>query len=727
MANCTSRPKRNPLPSEANSTRRPPPSQFNFDIPATDTREAPIPDVDITMEELRAIISSFTKDTAPGLSGITYALVKWAFDADPDGILEFYKLCIKRGVHPKAFKAALVVVVPKPSKADYTNPRAYRPIALIECLGKILEKIVAKRLDFFAEHYGLVNRNQFGARTGSSTTDAGLSLTHDVHTAWKNDLVLSTLNFDIKGYFDFVRKSKLCEKLYKKNIPLNYVQWVHSFLSDRMVTFSVDNIRGTAEPVDNGIPQGSPVSPVLSSYFSSDLLELFTSADIVFEDYSEKPVAAYLYVDDGQLRATSNSIANNCRILELAYGVVGMWMTDNFLQLDKEKRELMHFSRRQRDSLHRNPDNFVTLPNFDRTQTVHKPCTEVRWLGIYFDPKLNFKNHVKIMCDRARASVNALSILGNSQRGTGTNTLRNVYNATVPSVLTYASPVWFTGHRQKTLIQPITVVQNAALRRIAGVFRTTNVAALEALLSIPPIHSKLMSLNYSYASRLNSLSPSHPILFRLPPSWKRTHAEFPYPTHPASPLVKLASHGDPKGPSEFKQLLPPWDPPLTSHPDISTEYGKRWFEKHKTTSAAEKKRYIKLELELTEIDVQNARGTKRGLVCFTDGSFFEGNAGGAFVFYHSPITFPAEMTAWFGHTLIPMGPMCSAYDAEMLALVRAAEDIVNRLEHNAYYAANNHVMFCFDNQGAVQALLGHTPKTNREWYYRFKTRHPSAN
>jgi hypothetical protein len=210
------------------------------------------------------------------------------------------------------------------------------------------------------------------------------------------------------------------------------------------------------------------------------------------------------------------------------------------------------------------------------------------------------------MCDRARASVNALSILGNSQRGTGTNTLRNVYNASVLSVLTYVSPVWFTGHCQKTLIQPIISVQNATLRHIAGVFRTTNVAALEALLSIPPIYSKLMSLNYSYTSRLNSLSPNHPILQHLPKEWKRNQTEFSHLTHPASPLVKIAVLGDPKGPSEFKQLLPPWDPPLSSCPAISVEYGKRWFEKHKTTSAAEKKRYIKLELELTEIDVTNA-------------------------------------------------------------------------------------------------------------------------
>ena len=52
------------------------------------------------------------------------------------------------GIHHPRWKCALVVAVPKPGKKDYSSPCSHRPIQLIECLGKLVEKIVAKRLTF---------------------------------------------------------------------------------------------------------------------------------------------------------------------------------------------------------------------------------------------------------------------------------------------------------------------------------------------------------------------------------------------------------------------------------------------------------------------------------------------------------------------------------------------------------------------------------------------------
>jgi hypothetical protein len=171
----------------------------------------------------------------------------------------------------------------------------------------------------------------------------------------------------------------------------------------------VDGIRGDADAVSNGTPQGSPVSPVLSSYYTSDLLDIFDDGSVHFPDVAEQPVQLSLYVDDGQLCAVSPSCSTNASLLENAYGLVHMWMFDNGLQLDKEKHELMHF---KRGAAALNP---VTLPNFDGSITQHAPSSVVRWLGIFFDPKLNFKQHVKIMAVRAKSNASALSILGNSQ------------------------------------------------------------------------------------------------------------------------------------------------------------------------------------------------------------------------------------------------------------------------------------------------------------------------
>ena len=63
------------------------------------------------------------------------------------------------------------------------GPRSYRPISLLECLGKLLEKLMAARITYEVGRFNLVPTNQFGGRDKSSVIDASLSLTHDIQAA----------------------------------------------------------------------------------------------------------------------------------------------------------------------------------------------------------------------------------------------------------------------------------------------------------------------------------------------------------------------------------------------------------------------------------------------------------------------------------------------------------------------------------------------------------------
>src|SRR5882757_7051249 len=103
------------------------------------------------------------------------------------------------------------MVIPKPGKKDYTTPRAYRPIALLECFGKLIEKLVAKHLTFLGGKFNLISPNQFGGRSNTSTVDTGLSLVHDIQSAWHNGKILLTLMCDFKGYYDHIgHKALIC-------------------------------------------------------------------------------------------------------------------------------------------------------------------------------------------------------------------------------------------------------------------------------------------------------------------------------------------------------------------------------------------------------------------------------------------------------------------------------------------------------------------------------------
>ena len=151
-------------------------------------------------------------------------------------------------------------------------PKSHRPIQLIECLGKLIEKIVARRVTYDLGRYDLLPFNQFGSRTNSSCLDAALALTHDIQTARSKGLVSTFLAVDIKGFFNHVDHDRLVTVLHYLGFPPQIVKWVKSFLQGRFVRVQVDDCIGDPHPQNVGAPQGSPVSPILTCIYSSIVL-----------------------------------------------------------------------------------------------------------------------------------------------------------------------------------------------------------------------------------------------------------------------------------------------------------------------------------------------------------------------------------------------------------------------------------------------------------------------
>ena len=226
-----------------------------------------------------------------------------------------------------------MVMLKKPNKKDPSAPRSYRPITLEECLGKLLEKIVAKRLQYFANALGLLPSNQFGGRERASVTDAVVSLVTDIQEAWQHREVYSILACDVQGFFDNVGHHHLRQALLKLQLPTELVNWTMSFVSNRAVAISFDGYCGPARPKpDHGIPQGSPVSPILAQLFAGSALTLFDGTDITLR----------AFVDDHLLGCSSPSVLANTVKLQRGYDRLATHLASLGLSLDSAKTEVMH-------------------------------------------------------------------------------------------------------------------------------------------------------------------------------------------------------------------------------------------------------------------------------------------------------------------------------------------------------------------------------------------------
>jgi len=106
-----------------------------------------------------------------------------------------FNACMQVGYHPREWRDARVVVIPIPAKPYYSQPKAHRPIALLECLGELQEKVVTKRLLFEFTTQELIPTTQFGGRNASSCLDAAFTLFRDVDAAYANKLKCCILLF----------------------------------------------------------------------------------------------------------------------------------------------------------------------------------------------------------------------------------------------------------------------------------------------------------------------------------------------------------------------------------------------------------------------------------------------------------------------------------------------------------------------------------------------------
>ena len=74
-------------------------------------------------------------------------------------ILSLANACLSLHRWPRHFKESVSVIIPKPGKPAYNTLKAFRPIVLLNTLGKLIEKMVARQLQFDAVKYGILHPN----------------------------------------------------------------------------------------------------------------------------------------------------------------------------------------------------------------------------------------------------------------------------------------------------------------------------------------------------------------------------------------------------------------------------------------------------------------------------------------------------------------------------------------------------------------------------------------
>ena len=97
------------------------------------------------------------------------------------------------GYWPSHFKRSMTIVIPKPNKQSYNSPKSFRPIVLLNTLGKLIEKVISKRLQFLTILNNFIHPSQLGSLKFKSMIDVGVALTHII---WSSCYELRSVGLD---------------------------------------------------------------------------------------------------------------------------------------------------------------------------------------------------------------------------------------------------------------------------------------------------------------------------------------------------------------------------------------------------------------------------------------------------------------------------------------------------------------------------------------------------
>ena len=447
-----------------------------------------VPWPELTMEEVERKVFATSGWKAPGDDGLPAAVWKQIWPVVKHRVLQLFQTSLAAGILPTQWRHARIIPLKKPEKGKYTTAKAWRPISLLATLGKILESVVAERVSYAAETFGLLPANHFGARKQRSAEQALLVLQECIYKAWRSRKVLSLISFDIKGAYNGVCKERLLQRLQARGIPPSIVRWIDAFCSDRTATIQVNGYNSPTQPLPQaGLPQGSPLSPILFLFFNADLVQ----------ERINNNGGSIAFIDDYTAWVTGPSAeANYIGIQQIVEKAV-QWEKRSGATFETAKTVLVHFTR----ATHRS----CSAPIAFKGEEI-APKSEVKILGVIMDSALRYRNHIARTATKGLNAALALKRL----KMLSPVSARKLFNATVAPVIDYASNVWMHAAKESGMAT-LNRAQKIGAQAITGAFRTVAVAVAEAEAYIRPIQQRQFERAVKLWIGIQTFPDTHPL------------------------------------------------------------------------------------------------------------------------------------------------------------------------------------------------------------------------
>ena len=222
------------------------------------------------MAELQEGLDGLKLRKSPGKDGVTNEMLKNLGRGAKETLLKVINVSWKTGKTPAAWKEAIMVPILKPGK-DKLDPASYRPISLLSCIGKLMERMVNRRLCWHLESKELLVSWQNGFRQHRSTEDQVAYIAQEIEDGYQAREHTLAVWVDMEKAFDTVWREALKLKLLRMGVTGRMFEWLAQYLENRTARVQVEGKLSRKRTLEQGVPQGGVLSPTLFLVFVNDI------------------------------------------------------------------------------------------------------------------------------------------------------------------------------------------------------------------------------------------------------------------------------------------------------------------------------------------------------------------------------------------------------------------------------------------------------------------------
>ena len=413
--------------------------------------------IPINKHEVDTAIKQMKAGKAAGIDGIFPDMIKNLGPKAIDWLAQSLSDVIDKTEYPQTWREAKILAILKPGKPSNV-PSSYRPISLLCCFFKLLERILLTRISPVLDSH--IPIEQAGFRPDRHTTEQALALTSYIEMGFERKQKTGAVFIDLSAAYDTVWHQGLMYKLAKCLPCKRILKLLNKMSGSRIYHVCLGDKISKKRTIKNGVPQGSVLAPTLFNIYISDLPQT-TSLKL---GYADDFVLSHQSKDTKQIE---NTLSHDTTNLQTFFN---KW----YLRMNTTKTvsTLFHLDNHKTDLQLAIRVGHTTLP--------YDPSP--KYLGVTLDRSLTYKQHIENTATKLRKRNGIIKKLAGTSWGATPTVLRTSSLALSYSVAEYCAPVWARSKH----VNKIDVLLSDTMRTISGTLKSTPTAWLPVMSAIAP-------------------------------------------------------------------------------------------------------------------------------------------------------------------------------------------------------------------------------------------------